>query len=123
LKIKLDENLGKVQARIFRDAGHDSVTVPDEAMWGVPDASLIERCREEGRALVTLDLGFSNPFVFRPSRYHGIVVLRLPRPASSLILEQLCRTVIEGLTREQLDGRLWIVEPGQLRIYQEDIDD
>jgi predicted nuclease of predicted toxin-antitoxin system len=123
LKIKLDENLGKAQAQLFRDAGHDTSTVADQAMCGVPDAAVIERCRDEGRALITLDLGFSNPFLFRPSRYRGIVVLRLPRRVSSRVLEQVCKTVIEGLDREQLDRKLWTVEPGQLRIYQEDADD
>ena len=76
LKFKLDENPCPDCARLFIDAGHDSTTVLVQGLAGTSDSDLIMHCRAEGRALVTLDLDFANPLVFKPSAHHGIAVLR-----------------------------------------------
>jgi hypothetical protein len=75
-------------------------------------------CRDEGRALITLDLDFSNPLVFPPQEYAGIAVLRLRSKPSHADLVAVVRTLIETLKREELTGRLWSVETGRVRIYQ-----
>ena len=120
MKLKLDENLGLRLAEMFRQAGHDAATVPEQQLCGASDLDLIERCRDEGRAIVTLDMDFSNPLLFKPSRYRGIAVLRLPKRAASHDLAELGRTLIEGLAKEELDGELWVVEQGRIRVYQEE---
>jgi predicted nuclease of predicted toxin-antitoxin system len=65
LKLKLDENLGRRLAQLFQAAGHDAATVLGQQMAGAADSELIQRCRLEGRAIVTLDLDFGNPLLFR----------------------------------------------------------
>jgi predicted nuclease of predicted toxin-antitoxin system len=119
LKIKLDENLGKRCAALFEAAGHDTATVVTQNLCGASDAEVIARCRDESRAIVTLDLDFGNPLLFKPSEYHGIAVLRPRSPVSINELQELCLTLIGGLARESLDRRLWIVELGRIRIHQE----
>lgn len=81
---------------------------------------MIARCRDERRAIITLDLDFGNPLLFKPSEYSGIAVLRPHSPIAPHELEELCRTLLGGLTREELDRKLWIVEHGRVRIYQEE---
>jgi predicted nuclease of predicted toxin-antitoxin system len=120
LKLKLDENLGRRSEEILVAAGHDVSTVRQQHLEGVVDADLIERCRTEKRGLVTLDLGFANPLTFLPSRYAGIAVLRLSQKPSAAHLATLVRTLAEALESEQLEGKLWIVESGRVRIYQEE---
>ena len=120
MKLKLDENLGKRLAKLFEAAGHDTATVQGQQMSGAEDSDLIARCRDEGRALVTLDLDFGNPLLFRPSQYPGIAVLRPSEPVSHHALEDLCRTLIGGMTQQRLTGKLWIVERGRIRVYQEE---
>ena len=82
MKFKFDENIGRRGQQILRDAGYDVSTVVEQNLSGTPDCDLIEICHQEARCLVTLDLDFSNPLVFKPSRYSGIVVLRLPKRSS-----------------------------------------
>ena len=119
MKIKLDEHLGDRGRAILEAAGHDACTVARQSLNGADDRQLIEACRAEGRALVTLDIDFANPLVYPPRRYPGIAVIRLPRRPTLADLERGIETLVRALTREPLDGRLWIVEPQRVRVHQE----
>lgn len=68
---------------------------------------------------MTLDLDFANPLRFRPSQFCGIAVLRLPAKPTAAVLDLLVRTLAQGLTKESVRGRLWIVEPERIRFYEE----
>jgi predicted nuclease of predicted toxin-antitoxin system len=65
VNLKLDENLGHTAAELFRQAGHGVETVHTQKLSGAPDAEVIALCRREQRCLVTLDLDFSNPLMFK----------------------------------------------------------
>ena len=118
MNLKLDENLGSRGASLFRHAGHDVATVSGQRLCGVNDRDLIGICRDEYRVLVTLDMDFGNPLIFRPGEYHGIAVLRLPpRPCHEDLLDAI-RTLISGLAGESIEGKLWIVQRGRIRAYQ-----
>lgn len=69
MKLKLDENLNERGIALLVAGGHDGSTVVLQKMQAAVDAQVIEACRKEGRALVTLDLDFANPIHFRPSQY------------------------------------------------------
>ena len=118
MKLKLDENLGKACLEILSGAGHDVATVATQSMTSAADDELIKACAREGRALVTLDLDFSNPLVFPPDEHAGVAVLRLPSKASQGSLLGTVRTLVSALKREELAGKLWIVEGGRIRVYQ-----
>jgi predicted nuclease of predicted toxin-antitoxin system len=120
VKLKLDENLGNAARAALEAAGHDVSTVPAQGLQEAIDNDLILQCKREGRALVTLDLDFANPLRFKPADYPGIAVLRLPSEPSAKVLSELLQTLTGALEREQLDGCLWIIEIGRLRIYQDD---
>jgi len=122
LKFKLDENLGERYSQLFIDAGHDCSTVLKQGLAGSNDSALIKHCRAEGTALVTLDLDFANPLLFKPSVNRGIAVLGPRSPISPEQLKSLCLTILAGLSRNTLDHHLWIVEIGRIRIYQEEPD-
>jgi len=120
VKLKLDESLGRRGRQMIAAAGHDVASVADQGLEGSLDGDLLEYCRAEGRCLVTLDLEFANPLVFLPSRYPGIAVLRIPQKASATDLLMLIETLMEALKSEVLIGKLWIVEIGRIRVYEEE---
>lgn len=118
MKFKLDENFGTRTQHIFDTSGYDVQTVRQEALQGASDMKLFEVCVQEQRCLVTLDLDFADVTRFRAVRTAGIVVIRVPRNPSLPLLESLIRQFLAALDRMPLDGNLWIVEPGRIRVHQ-----
>ncbi|MDY0169208.1 MAG: DUF5615 family PIN-like protein, partial [Thermoguttaceae bacterium] len=93
-------------------------TVREEGLSGSSDEEVIATCKQEQRGLVTLDLDFSNPLVFHPARYWGIMVLRLSAKPSHEALLTVCRTLLQALERDSVVGKLWSVERGRIREYR-----
>jgi hypothetical protein len=119
MKLKLDENLGHAVQILFEGHGHDAASVSDQSMTSASDGTLIEACKREGRCLVTLDLDFGNPLLFKPSEYAGIAVIRLPRKPSHADLVTAAHTFLRGLARQEIQGKLWVVQRDRIREYQE----
>jgi len=118
VKFKLDENFGTRTQQLFRAEGHDVMTVTSERLAGCPDGHLADVCRLETRCLVTLDLDFADVRRFPPDRMSGIVVLRLPRNPTLPLIEDLIRDFLRAMGGQPLAGRLWMVEPGRIRVHQ-----
>ena len=118
MRLKLDENLGKDSAVLLVEAGHDVTTVPEQGLSSAPDRQVIEACHDEGRCLITLDLDFGNPLIFSHSQYSGVAVVRLRGRANPGDLYVALRTLVRGLSRDNIAGKLWIVQPDRIREYQ-----
>jgi len=116
--IKLDENLGAHLLLRARDAGLDAESVRSEGLGGIDDDALYEHCNKEERALITLDLDFSNPLRFPPAGRPGTIVLRPHRP-SPVEIAELFESALQRLQIDRVRGRIWIVEPGRVRIYHD----
>jgi predicted nuclease of predicted toxin-antitoxin system len=112
---KLDENLPVECADRLRAAGWECDTVLEESLGGAEDPEVGTRCRTERRVLFTLDLDFADIRAYPPDEYVGIVVLRPARPSRRNVLA-LLESAIARLVSEWADHRLWIVEPGRIRI-------
>lgn len=119
MRIKLDENFDPRLVPVLQSHGFDVDTILSERLSGASDEMVYATCQKLGRALITLDLDFSNPFRFPPEDTEGIVVVRPPRPVLSAIRATLL-SVMPQLKTLPLKGMLWIVEPGRIRIHDPD---
>jgi predicted nuclease of predicted toxin-antitoxin system len=118
MKFKLDENLGRSIQAMLEDAGHEAPTVRDQTLRGSPDPVVLSAAQQEGRVLITMDHDFGNVLVYPPEETAGIAVINLPGRPSLSLLRSVLRTLIEELKKREIRGRLWIVEPGRIRIHE-----
>ncbi len=117
MKLKLDENIGRRGLEFLKAAGHDVATVREQGLQGAKDAAIFEACAAEGRTLVTLDRDFAEVLRFSPERTAGIVVLDVsPRVTPRILLDRL-RDFLAVAKSRSVQGKLWIVEPGRVRVH------
>ncbi len=118
MKFKLDENFGTRTQKLFRERGYDIQTVREERLQGAPDTTIYAHCSAEHRCLITLDLDFADVLRFPPDRSNGIVVFRLPVNASIRLFEEITIQLLQLLEKEAVGKRMWVVEPGRVRIHE-----
>jgi predicted nuclease of predicted toxin-antitoxin system len=114
-QLKLDEHFPAAAAETLSEAGHHAATVLQQELGGTADPDLAAICQREGRALLTLDMGFSDIRSYPPGEYPGLVVLRPASQAKGYLLRLLQR-LSPHFDRHPLSGRLWIVDEQSIRI-------
>lgn len=115
MQFKIDENLPVEISEILLNAGHDAKTVNDQQLKGTKDAVLVDICKNENRALITLDTDFSDIRTYPPQEFSGIIVLRVGSQAKQHVIKVFQR-IIPIFDREPLNKHLWIVEETKVRI-------
>ena len=62
-------------------------------------------------------LDFADPIRFPPTSTAGTIVLRVPVPSLTMI-RRLLEQAIAHAALEWPEGKIWIVEPGRVRIWE-----
>lgn len=117
MQFLIDEDLPRSTADLVRRFGHSAADVRDIGLRGARDAQIISYARERNLCLITGDYDFSDTRNYPPSRYAGIVVLRIRRDSTATsILEMLEAFFQQTELISELFGKLAILEPGRVRI-------
>jgi predicted nuclease of predicted toxin-antitoxin system len=114
----VDESLPLSAVAALREQGHRAHHVGDVGLRGSPDETIFARAQEEGRIIVTRDLGFGNLVDYPLGTHAGIIVLRVPSIWTAGQIRDLLSTFASDVEPEMLHGALAIVEPGRYRIRQ-----
>jgi predicted nuclease of predicted toxin-antitoxin system len=117
MRFKLDENLGSSCRKALEIEHHDVSTVLQQRLSSAIDEHLAEVCKSEGRVLVTMDLDFANILRFPPEKGPGIAVLRPSGKITESALNLLMRTLVAAVRNMEIKGKLWVVEPGRIRVH------
>ena len=123
MKFKLDENFGRSIQEVLEGAGHDARTVQEEHLQGAADPKIFEAAKSEDRILVTMDHGFGNVLLYDHTGTAGVAVINPPGRPTLALLRLLTMTLLQGLSKDEIRGRLWIVEPGRIREHEREIPD
>ncbi len=115
MKVKLDENMPLAMAELFRQSGHDALTVADEGLGGAADPTILKAAATEDRVLVTFDLDFADVRSFPVGSHGGIVVFRLHDQRWG-VLEGPARRLMASGILERIRGGLAIVDEARVRI-------
>jgi hypothetical protein len=116
MRFKLDQNLDRMTAEPLIEAGHDLKTAEEQSLQRTDDPTIAALCKAEGRCLITADVGFGQIIDYPPDQYAGLIVLSHPRPTRSA-MRALVEQIRVACAEESPVGRLWIVEPGRIRIH------
>ena len=117
MRLKLDENLSRSVAELFRAGGHDAATIRDQSLQGAPDETVFEVSSREHRVLVTLDRDLGQVLRFPPEASAGIIVIEVGPRASHRSLLERTRELLTLLETRSPERALWILEPGRVRIH------
>jgi predicted nuclease of predicted toxin-antitoxin system len=118
VRFKLDENIPRDAGALLKRGNHDVHSVFDEQIAGGVDDRLLALCRKEKRILITLDRDFGDIRLYPPSSHAGVWILRPAYQTIDSILS-LLDAALAVAQSEPAEGRLWIVEPGQIRIREQ----
>jgi predicted nuclease of predicted toxin-antitoxin system len=115
MRFKIDENLHTDVAEMLRAGGHDAITVLDQGLRGRADPEIADVARQEGRVVITLDLDFGDIREYPPEQYRGLIVLRVA-DQSRRHLRSVIDRIMPVLGCAPLEGHLWVVSEGGIRI-------
>ena len=111
IRLIADENIPWELIETLRQKGYE-IFVP--ARW-LEDVDIGRLAQKERRIILTQDKDFTNPFIFPPKNFHGIIRIRIHPPIIEDILKSL-ETLFAAHSSKDIDGKLIILEKTGSRI-------
>jgi predicted nuclease of predicted toxin-antitoxin system len=119
MRFLIDADLPRSAEDIVRQHGYEAIDVRDIGFRSARDSRIAHYAKSNGLCLITGDYDFADIRNYPPSQYSGIVVLYLPRTATSDYINVLLNNFFkEEKLIGQLAGKLAIVEPGRIRLRE-----
>lgn len=112
----MDQPVSWMLARDLAGAGHDAVHVKDLGLAAADDPEIVTVAREQGRIVVTQDLGFSRLVMLSGQTRPSIILLRMrsgkPGPQSRALFAALTASSDALAT-----GAIVVVEDASVRVH------
>lgn len=117
MRFLIDADLPRSATDLIRRYGHEATDVRDIGLGSADDPDIAAYAQTQQVSLITGDFGFADIRNYPPEAYAGIVVLELPRNATTSFILSLIEAFLQqtGLL-SRLAGRLAIVEAGRVRL-------
>lgn len=117
MRFLIDADMPRSLADVIREYGHQAVDVRDIGPSLALDADIAAYARTEQLCIVTGDFGFADIRSYPPNEHAGIIVLSLPRTATSRYISSLLTGLLtQADLLAQLPGKLAVVEAGRVRL-------
>ena len=115
MKLLLDQGLPLSAAALLRDAGLDTIHVGEIEMSEAEDTEIIQRAKEEGRTVATLDADFHALLALDEAIAPSVIRIRIERLRAKSLTELLLNVITE-CEEELQQGAAVTVEPSRIRI-------
>lgn len=112
----IDEDLHKSLKDVLSKADLRVYDVRDHNLRGQPDEEIFKFAKRKKAILFSADLGFSNILDFPLGTHNGIVILRFPNEMSTNLINDIVRSSLIKLTKDDYSGNLIIISPSGIRI-------
>lgn len=117
MKLLLDQGLPRSAARLLREAGIDTVHVGEIGFSTAEDAEILQKGKDEGRIVVTLDADFHSLLALSGAKSPSVIRIRIEglygEKASDLI-----QTVLKQCHEDLQQGVVVTVQQKSVRIHQ-----
>ena len=115
MKLLLDQGLPLSAAALLCDAGIDTIHVSEVEMSEAEDADIIQRARDEGRIVATLDADFHTLLALDVASTPSVIRIRIERLRAKALTNLLLMVIAE--CEEDLEqGAAVTVEPSRIRV-------
>lgn len=111
MRALIDEDVHVKVISWLKEKGHDAVRVPA----GTKNGAVIKLAQSESRVLITRDTDFSNRFLYPPSQFKGIIVLKIHPPKLEKLLKPL-EQLLDEFPEHNFSGKLIILEEEGCRL-------
>ncbi|MEM8640884.1 MAG: DUF5615 family PIN-like protein [Cyanobacteria bacterium P01_G01_bin.54] len=115
MKLLLDQGLPRSAAALLRNIGIDTIHVGEIGMSEAEDIAIIQRARDEGRVIATLDADFHTLLALNSSLVPSVIRIRIERLRAPALMDLLL-TVIAECEEDLEQGSAITVEPSRIRI-------
>jgi len=115
MKLLLDQGLPLSAAALLSDAGIDTIHVGEIGMFEAEDAEIIQRAREDGRVVTTLDADFHTLLALDEATSPSVIRIRIERLRAQA-LANLLITVTAECEADLQQGAVVTVEPSRIRV-------
>ena len=117
MKFLVDMPVSVHTAAWLRRQGHNAVHLHDEGLQRLPDDQIVRKARAEGRAIITMDLGFGHLLAFAESRTPSVILFRLHN-AHPDHLQQLLAEYLPLLEANLRHGIIAVIEDHNVRVHR-----
>lgn len=115
MKLLLDQGLPLSAATFLRDAGIDTIHVGEIGMSEAEDSDIIQRARDEGWVVATIDADFHTLLALDVATTPSVIRIRIERLRTQALTNLLLTVIAE--CEEYLElGSAITVEPSRIRI-------
>ena len=115
MKFLADMGVSQSTVQTLCQLGHDAVHLREQGLHRLSDPEILEKARQEGRVVLTFDLGFGDLLAAGLHQNPSVVIFRLhnatPRSVTPKLLD-----VVAQRTQELQDGAVVIVEDARYRV-------
>jgi predicted nuclease of predicted toxin-antitoxin system len=117
MKLLLDQGLPRSAAALLRDAGIDAVHTGEIGCATAADPDILEKARQEGRVVATLDADFHTHLALSGAQFPSVLRIRIERLRAEAAAELLLK-ILAGWGREMEGGAVLTVQPGRVRYHK-----